>query len=174
MKTKRISESELNDIIYNKVLNELRLKEYRDTFSDGLDGDHFYVRPNGDTNIGTKLDYYHPGEGGKRTNKTMRLHGINGKDTTSTVNYTNSVIYHGKGDLCSQIREKVEKLFFENSKIEWTDKEKDKISKILYEISSLADLTKKEGNKKRGYNGPDDNESEEMNEGYNGNKMLMI
>ena len=45
-------------------------------------------------------------------------------------------------------------------KIEWSDEEIKAINNIYESIEDLKILTKKEGNKKRGYNGPEESEEE--------------
>lgn len=156
--TMRLTESKLLDFIEEGV--KQTLKEYRgETYNDG---DYHYIRPNGDNNIGTGLNFSTFGKEGKRSLTNMTFQDGD-KLATAPVN-TRTPGHHGKGDICYRLANTVKDTFYGNDKIEWTDLEKEKIEEILGKIRALASLTKKEGNKKRGYDGPE--KAEDLNESF--------
>ena len=162
---KKIDESTLRNVIYKKILEELNLKEHRGTFGFGdADGDRYYTRPNGRTNY---RPYHDDSKMGKRALGIYKDIFTGERYKT----YAPGEFSHGKGSLCYQVIKFMEKNFQldsdlnPNGKIEWTEKELKAIKNIEDSLFELAMLSKEEGNKKRGYDGPEE-ESEEMNEEF--------
>ena len=146
----KIKESQLRNII-KEAINEYRSSDDYDNWeggNKGYDGDHWYVRPNGET---PDMHDALMGDAGKRGKMNFTYNNDStGKAETSTVPMANKYS-HGKGDLCIQLQRSMDDIFFGNKKVVWTDAEKKMIEDIEMKISELATLTKKEGNKKRGY-----------------------
>lgn len=165
---KKIDESTLRNIIYKKVLEELNLKEYRGVFdTDTSDGDRYYTRPNG-----TRTYPPYDSDSSKMGKRALCNHYNNLMGKTHSV-YGPNYLSHGKGSLCYQVMKFIEEKFQldstcePNGKIEWTEKELELVKKIELSLHNLARLSKKEGNKKRGYNGPEESEEpEELNEAF--------
>lgn len=164
-KTIKLTDSSLMGVI-NEAINEFRSDDFG---LHGHDGDFYYTRPNGETNIGTKLKWS-DNSNTKRAEHNHRL--PDGK--LASVSGVEQVVYgHGKGSLCNNVIEFMQKEFQVDlfgkptGKIEWTEKEQEAISDITTALSKLAQLTKEEGNKKRGYDGPEESEEpEELNEAF--------
>lgn len=156
MKTQtiRLSESKLKEMIKNAI------NEFRDDNFRHPDGDRRLVRPNGETNIMTNLNSISYGEKlGKRA-KTNATSSLDGSRYTTFDNAGNKFM-HGKGQLCHKAYNAIDDILQVNGKVVWTDKEKKAISDIKNAIGELAQLTKDEGNEKRGYNGPKKDEKPE-------------
>lgn len=154
---KKISESALTNIIRKKLLEELNLREYRgDDHSMGNDGDVYYTRPNGRrTYPPYDSDYSKMGKRalGNHYNRLLgKVHNV----------YAPNYLSHGKGSLCFQVMKFLQEKFQldseskPNGEIEWTEKELELVNKIESSLHDLAMLSKEEGNKKRGYNGPEE------------------
>lgn len=155
MKTQtiRLSESKLKEMIKNAI------NEYKDGFRNP---DLIYIRPNGDDNIGSKLNYRSADEkAGKRAKTNFTYNTYDGKAVTISPITNANKFMHGKGHLCSKLYDAVDDILQVNGKVVWTDKEKKAIRDIHNAIGNLAQLTKEEGNEKRGYNGPKKDENPE-------------
>lgn len=146
-KTIKLTDSTLTSIIKEAV------NEYRGDGYKNRDGDRYYTSPNGNTNF--HASSFVDGKMGKRAlgNSNNRFTG--GMYKT----YGPTDISHGKGHLCYEVMKFLEEKFQvdiygkPSGKIEWTEKEQKAIDKITTALNQLASLTKKEGNKKRGYDG---------------------
>lgn len=156
-KTIKLTDSALMGII-NEAVDEFRGDDYISP-----DGDMRYISPNGITNY---RSYSYDSKMGKRAlgNFHNNLTGRMDKE------YGPNKVSHGKGDLCYQVVRFIEDRFQlghdlkPNGKIEWTEKELELIKKIESSLHDLARLSKREGNKKRGYDGPE--EPKELNEAF--------
>jgi hypothetical protein len=152
--TMSLTESQLVDFIAEGV--KQTLKEFRgDDYLNSPDGDWRYTSPSGKLHFPA---YDGNSRAGKRAlgNFYNNLTGKMGK-TYRPVEYS-----HGKGELCYEVIKFIEEKFQLDSqnkpdgKIEWTENELELIDKIGLTLYKLAKLSKEEGNKKRGYNGPDE------------------
>jgi hypothetical protein len=143
--------------IINEAIDEFRSDDYG---LHGHDGDFYYTRPNGETNIGTKLRW----SDNSNTKRSKHNHRLPSGELPSVSGVEQVVYGHGKGSLCNNVIEFMQKEFQVDlfgkptGKIEWTEKEQEAISNITTELSKLAQLTKEEGNKKRGYDGPEESD----------------
>lgn len=157
-KTIKLTDSALMGII-NEAVDEFR----GDDIINSPDGDRHYIMPDGRTNYRSFSD---DSKMGKRAlgNSYINLTGKMYKT------YGPSEVSHGKGDLCYQVNRFINEKFQlgsdwkPNGKIEWTEKELELIKKIKSSLHDLARLSKEEGNKKRGYDGPE--EPKELNEAF--------
>jgi hypothetical protein len=165
-KTIKLTDSSLMGII-NEAIDEFRSDDFGE---HGHDGDFHYTRPNGRTNLGTKLKW----SDNSNTKRAKHNHRFYPDGKLASVSGVEQVVYgHGKGSLCNNVMEFMQKEFQVDlfgkptGKIEWTEKEQEAINDIIIALSKLAQLTKEEGNKKRGYNGPEESEEpEELNEAF--------
>jgi hypothetical protein len=153
MKTQtiRLSESKLKEMIKNAI------NEFKDDYRNP---DFMYIRPNGDDNIGTKLNYRSGEKAGKRAKINFK-YDINGKTARFNPITGANKFMDGKGQLCYKLANAADEILQVNGKVVWTDKEKEAIRDIKNAIGDLAQLTKEEGNEKRGYNGPKKDEKPE-------------
>lgn len=161
-KTIKLTDSSLIGII-NEAIDEFRSDDFG---LHGHDGDFYYTRPNGKTNIGTKLRW----SDSSNTKRSKHNHRLPSGELPSVSGVEQVVYGHGKGSLCNNVIEFMQKEFQVDlfgkptGKIEWTEKEQEAISNITTALIKLAELTKEEGNKKRGYNGPE--KPEDLNEAF--------
>ena len=145
----KITESQLRAIIRESI-NEFRSSSGFDNGTGGdkgYDGDHWYVKPNGETSDAGNSFQLNAGKRGKTNLKYTNWDGDNVRTTTDIAN----IFTNGKGRLCHELLDKADKILLGNKKIQWTDKEKELIGNIRSDIFQLAKLTKTEGNEKRGY-----------------------
>ena len=159
--TIKLNESKLRNIISNIVkegINEFR----GDT---PLDGDNGVISPK------TGEPYsYHVFKKDKQIGKRDVSSSV-GKHTSYKSGIADFEINRGKGKMLSDLLTKFEEdckeicgvditsyPFKSIGKVEWTKRELDEFSKIRHILIFFPELTKIEGNKKRGYDGPSESE----------------
>lgn len=196
--TIKVTGSELTGLISEAV------NEYR---SGSGDGDRRYIRPNGRFSIDNQDgDWMSSGkihinpeirnyagrdkEIGKRSSDNFR-----GRKFHDDMPHLSGTLANGKAAIIfdelgmSDILDSMDKISAEgiienHPEVEWTDSEKEKlleIKSLLSELHSklfnLAKLTKEEGNKKRGYDGPKKVDSQkedgQLSESKKGSKKMM-
>ena len=139
---------------YKKILNESQLREIiREALKEyrpyQKDGDVEYIGPDPDK------DYLSGFTPFNKRGKKVKSVSIDDEGNRVVHQYGVTDFSHGKGHLCAKVADTVKKMFYQNDKIEWTDAEKEYIDNIYTMILKFAEFTKQEGNKKRGYNGPE-------------------
>lgn len=172
----RLTESQLVGFIAEGV--KQTLKEFRgDDYLNSPDGDRRYTSPSGKLHFPAYNDDY------SKIGKRALGNSYNSLMGKMSKTYGPGEYSHGKGELCYEVIKFMEEKFQldnrnkPNGKIEWTEKELELINKIELTLYKLAMLSKEEGNKKRGYDGPKGKDSQkedgQLSELKKGSKKMM-
>ena len=152
---KIVRKNKYNEMERQPVINESKLREIIKTTLNEYrpyqkDGDVEYVGPDPekDYDIGGFTPF-------NKRGKKVKTTSINDDGNRIVHQYGVTDFSHGKGNLCAKVADTVRKMFYQNDKIKWTYAEESYIDEIYGMILKLAQLTKQEGNRTRGYNGPE-------------------